>query len=245
VLFLDIRNFTTRSEALGPTGTVAFLNGIFAECDRIIRSRSGFINKFTGDGFMAVFGAPEVSRTHAKDAVDAAMELIGCLRGKAEPVEAGIGLATGEALAGTIGSEQRMEYTVIGDTVNTASRIEGLNKLFGTPVLASGKVLERIQGNDLQQRYLGAFILKGKHKSVEVYGIRAVEDTPPIECWSPDFDRAVNAYFSGNFSEAGELFSLLGNAYPHDRAVQWYLRRCRERREHPAPWEGVERMNEK
>lgn len=138
VMFFDIRNFTTLSEKLGPVKSVSLLNEIFSRCDEIIRTEGGFINKFTGDGFMAVFGAPIPSESHPVQAVRAALAI---LSGIIE-VDVGIGIASGDALAGTIGSAQRKEYTVIGDTVNTASRVEGLCKVFGSHLVVTKQTFE-------------------------------------------------------------------------------------------------------
>lgn len=248
VLFLDIRNFTSRSEELGPERTVAFLNEIFTDCDAIIRNRGGFINKFTGDGFMAVFGAPEQTETHPCDAVLAAADMERILSVRDTPVRVGIGIASGIALAGTIGSSSRMEYTVIGDTVNTASRIEGLSKFFGTSILISGATREKLDLSNLDARYFGCFILKGKEKPVKIWGVRsktAENRDRRTECWSGDFSDAIDSYFSGDFCTAEQLFGTLAQKYSADPAVRWFLGRSKARVHSGDDWDGIERLSEK
>jgi len=250
VLFLDVRNFTARSERLGPEGTVAFLNGLFESCDAVVRETGGFINKFTGDGFMAVFGAPEKNETHPEDAVRAALRIQARLTG----VEVGIGVASGRAMAGTIGSERRMEYTVIGDTVNTASRVESLCKLFGAEIMVTGETFARLSSFGGESRFLGKVLLKGKERPVAIHELRSERvgeyaNLPPTtkrKCWDADFARAVESYFQASFAEAGRAFDALAAAYPDDGAVAWYRARSAERlATAELDWDGVERMASK
>jgi class 3 adenylate cyclase len=241
VLFLDVRNFTARSERLGPIETVRFLNGLFESCDSIVREEGGFINKFTGDGFMAVFGAPVRNATHPADAVRAARRILE----KLDDVSVGIGIATGQALAGTIGSERRMEYTVIGDTVNTASRVEGLCKIFGAELMVTGETFGRSVNVAGDSRYLGKVRLKGKERAIDIYELRNGNEKSG-ECWNGEFERAISAYYRGNFDEAGNAFAALAERYPDDRAISWYGARCAERATgNAAAWDGVEQMTSK
>jgi class 3 adenylate cyclase len=239
VLFLDIRGFTALSERLGPTETVRFLNGVFTACETVVHGEGGFINKFTGDGFMAVFGAPTGTDTHPGDAVRAARRIVAELA----DVPVGIGIATGPALAGTIGSESRLEYTVIGDTVNTAARIEGLCKVFGASILATGATVEHSGEAVGESRFLGTLRLKGKSSSIRAYEI--LEGNAPYGAeYLSRFDGAIAAYFSGNFGEAERAFVGLARDNPSDEAGAWYLARARERlaSDDSAPWDGVEQM---
>lgn len=239
VLFLDIRGFTALSERLGPTETVRFLNGVFTACETVVHQEGGFVNKFTGDGFMAVFGAPTGNDSHPGDAVRAARRIVAELA----DVPVGIGIATGPALAGTIGSESRLEYTVIGDTVNTASRIEGLCKVFGASILASGSTVEHAGEAVGESRYLGTLRLKGKSASIRAYEIREGKAPCGAEYLSR-FDGAIRAYFSGDFTEAERAFSGLVRDNPADDAASWYLARSRERLQSgdTPRWDGVEQM---
>ncbi|HNY22355.1 MAG TPA: adenylate/guanylate cyclase domain-containing protein [Treponemataceae bacterium] len=239
VLFLDIRNFTALSERLGPTETVSFLNGVFTACETVVREEGGFINKFTGDGFMAVFGAPKDSATHREDAVRAATRIAGDL----SHVPLGMGIASGPALAGTIGSQERLEYTVIGDTVNTASRIEGLCKLFGATIVVSGETLSGCGNVTYGERFLGTLRLKGKAGAIDVHEIFTETDRFP-DSYLVRFNDAVAAHFNGEFRNAESAFACLAAERTDDPAAAWYLSRARERAASAvtAPWDGVEQL---
>jgi class 3 adenylate cyclase len=239
VFFLDIRNFTARSERLGPTETVKFLNGVFSTCEAVVRQEGGFINKFTGDGFMAVFGAPKDCATHREAAVRAAMRIAADL----PDVPLGIGISSGPALAGTIGSLERLEYTVIGDTVNTASRIEGLCKMFGATIVASGETLSGCARIPYGTRSLGTVRLKGKERAIDIHEIFTTMDRYP-ESYLGRFEGAIATYFRGDFRSAESQFAEVAGERPDDAAARWYLSRARERVASPeAPdWDGVEQL---
>ncbi len=178
VLFSDIRNFTTLSERFDAEEVVTMLNEYFSLMIDPIFKYEGTLDKFIGDAIMAVFGAPVAHDDDAERAVRAAMEMRSALRhynrlraqrGE-QPIETGIGIALGDAISGNIGSEQRMDYTVIGDTVNVASRLEGLSKNYETKVLVNegiyNAVKDRIPCVDL-----GLAHVKGKEGDVHVYGV--------------------------------------------------------------------------
>jgi adenylate cyclase len=174
VMFLDIRNFTTFSESRTPQEVVAYLNSLFDFMINIVNRNHGIINKFLGDGFMAVFGAPFSNGLDSCNAVNASKEILQKLKEEIEagsilPTTVGIGLHTGNAVTGNIGSIQRKEYTIIGDVVNLASRIESLNKQFNSQFLISGTVKEAIgdAGNDAVS--LGEVIVKGRAEPVEIF----------------------------------------------------------------------------
>jgi adenylate cyclase len=173
-MFLDIRNFTTFSESRTPQEVVAYLNSLFDFMINIVNRNHGIINKFLGDGFMAVFGAPFSNGLDSCNAVNASKEILQKLKEEIEagsilPTTVGIGLHTGNAVTGNIGSIQRKEYTIIGDVVNLASRIESLNKQFNSQFLISGTVKEAIgdAGNDAVS--LGEVIVKGRAEPVEIF----------------------------------------------------------------------------
>jgi len=235
VLFFDIRNFTGLSEKIGPTQSVALLNDIFSRCDGIIRKEGGFINKFTGDGFMAVFGAPEISKNHEQQAVRSALSIL-----EAVDLPCGIGIASGDAVAGTIGSAKRKEYTVIGDTVNTASRIESLCKLFGSSLLISDNTMEQVKDEIPRFRFLGQIRLKGKKEPVGIFDLSSKG-----ACYDDSFLTAVFCYYRSDFSSAIEQFTMLQKMYPEDKAIAWFISRCTARKKSTVPWDGIELMTEK
>jgi class 3 adenylate cyclase/CHASE2 domain-containing sensor protein len=180
VLFADIRNFTTRSETLPPEGVISLLNRYFEEVTAVIHQHGGTIDKFLGDGVMAFFGAPKDLGNPSVPAFAAARELLAKVDTLNQvlaaegltPIEIGIGLHSGEAVVGHIGSTARHEYTAIGDTVNVASRLEGVTKEVGFPLVCSRAVADAIGGDGADGlRALGARPIKG-HQPVEVFGWR-------------------------------------------------------------------------
>lgn len=174
VMFCDIRGFTSLSETMPPPELVSLLNEYFTGLEKCIRAHGGVINKYIGDAVMALFGAPVPSAHHARDAFAAAQDMRRELslmnRGFAARglprLRFGISLHSGPVLAGNIGAASRMEYTVIGDTVNTASRIEGLCKLYGRDLLVSGST-ERLLGGGLE--FVDEADIRGRKGKVRLY----------------------------------------------------------------------------
>lgn len=178
VLFADIRGFTTIAEALTPEAVVTLLNEYFAAVEPAIQARGGWINKFGGDSLLAVFGTPVNYPDHARRAVQAALDMRAALavfnrRREASgqpPLAVGMGLHTGPLVAGNVGSPTRMEYTVIGDIVNAASRIDGLNKDWHTDILLSADTF-RAAGGDFPARAMPPVALKGKTQTIAVFAL--------------------------------------------------------------------------
>lgn len=173
VMMIDIRNFSGLSEQLGTEEVVAFLNAYFGELIEVIFRNHGTLDKFLGDGLMVVFGAPLPDPDHAWSATQAALEVLDCVaemsaryeREKGFTVRVGIGLHTGEAIVGNIGSEQRMEYTAIGAAVNLAFRMEALTKQFKVPVVMGATVFESIRDR-IASVSLGEATVNGKPMEV-------------------------------------------------------------------------------
>jgi adenylate cyclase len=173
-MFLDIRNFTAFSENRSPEQVVDYLNLVFDSTIDAVVGRHGIVNKFLGDGFMAVFGAPIAEGNASAAAVEAALDILARLdrlvgEGKIPPTQVGIGLHAGEAVVGNIGSAQRKEYTVIGDVVNVASRIEALNKQLGTQVLASEEVWTACGRADLRAVARDPISIRGRVQQVRIW----------------------------------------------------------------------------
>lgn len=177
VLFLDIRNFTKFSEKRTPEEVFQFLNRLFTFVIEIIHSNNGIINKFLGDGLMAVFGAPIDSDHHKLESVQAALTVLSAIEdriqsGELPPLKVGIGIHSGEAMTGNVGSEKRMEYTIIGDVVNVASRLEQATKSAGTRLLVSSEVYEGITGKAQQSlTHRGQLKVRGRDEALPVYGM--------------------------------------------------------------------------
>jgi class 3 adenylate cyclase len=178
VLFADIRGFTTIAEGLAPADVVALLNEYFQEMVDEIFRWEGILDKFIGDGICAVFGPPLAGGDAARRAVQCAQGMLrrleGLNRARASRGEAalriGIGVHTGRLIAGNVGSPVRMEYTHIGDTVNTASRLEGLTKDLGSPIVLSEATALRA-GEDLSLRDLGPVAVRGKPDPVRLFAV--------------------------------------------------------------------------
>ncbi len=182
VLFADIRGFTTMSEQLSAQQVSEILNEYFTEMEPIITQYNGVINKFIGDAVMAIFGEPIQDKNHAQNAVRCAWEMLQKVKelqkkwaGEGKPkIEIGIGINTGEVFVGNIGSVNRMEYTVIGDTVNLASRLESYNKIYKTKLLISPTTFEEVKGftdvikiSDVQ--------IRGKANKMDIYEVLKVK----------------------------------------------------------------------
>jgi adenylate cyclase len=176
VMFLDIRNFTTFAEKRAPEDVVTYLESLFEFMIEIVNRHHGVVNKFLGDGFMAVFGAPLSEGSDCLNGVAAAKEILSRVReevdrGNVLPTRVGIGLHAGEAVTGSIGSSLRKEYAVIGDVVNLASRIESLNKEFGSQLLISDMVWQTI-GHEIKEAIpMGQVHVKGRQEAIQIYQI--------------------------------------------------------------------------
>ncbi|MEO0293901.1 MAG: adenylate/guanylate cyclase domain-containing protein [candidate division WOR-3 bacterium] len=178
VLFCDLRDFTPRAEMESPESIVEVLNIYFEEMSEAIFSYGGMVDKYLGDGIMALFGVPIFNPGHADKAVSCAIEMQNriyslnqkeILKGK-PPLEIGIGINSGESIVGNVGSANRVEYTAIGDVVNTAARIEPLNKMYKTKILISEKTKNKLQGN-YKIDFVGKVQLKGKTESIGIYSV--------------------------------------------------------------------------
>ena len=183
-LFLDIRGFTSSSEAMDARDVVSFLNDYFERCSIVISEEKGHINKYTGDGFFAIFGAPETLGNHTSLAFNAAckiLELTGRFILEGKPMEVGIGLHTGRAILGNIGSQTKIEYTAVGDTINTAARFQEFTKIFHEfPIIMSRDAWDEMVGHPYHHeiRNLGMQKIRGKKEKLEAFGFKNLEDHP-------------------------------------------------------------------
>ena len=174
VMFMDIRDFTPLVENKSPEEIVAFQNVVFAEAAEVVNRNHGIINQFLGDGFMATFGTPLATGRDCGNAVAAARELVAGIRslsdaGRIPPITIGIGLHAGEAVSGNIGSTLRKQYSITGNVVILASRIEQLNKDYGSQILVSGEVLAAAGEQERGHQSLGPVHVKGRKEPIEIY----------------------------------------------------------------------------
>ena len=173
VLFLDIREFTGNARARPPEQVMGWLDARLAALVEVVDAHNGFVNKFTGDGFMALFGGPIDDPQAVPHAVAAARAMLAVAEHQNTesdwPLRIGIGLHVGPAVAGTVGSNRRKEYTVIGDTVNLASRLEALNKEYGSQVLMSQQVFDAAGDATAGAEPLGAVAVRGYPEPMSVW----------------------------------------------------------------------------
>lgn len=188
VMFADIRGFTSMSEELSPAEVVELLNNYFEEMVQEITTTNGIPDKFLGDGLLAVWGVPKADIDHAVKACISAISMLDRLdfinrerRNKQLPIiEIGIGIHSGSVIAGNIGSRKKMEYTVIGDTVNTSSRLEGLTKTLGSPLLISGEVYDALPEHlKAKFEFTLSRQLRGKQKETRIYLYKPAAQTKP------------------------------------------------------------------
>jgi adenylate cyclase len=248
ILFSDIRGFTTISEQMSAVQLGAFMNRYLTAMSREILAQQGTVDKFIGDAIMAIWGAPLEDAGHAGHSVRAAMGMVTSLKAL-QPAweqeglprfEIGIGINTGVASVGNFGSEERFDYTVIGDNVNLASRLEGLTKLYGVSIIISEATREAV-GPRFFCRRLDRVRVKGKEQPVTIYEpLLAGDPHVALRDETERFERALDCYFDRQFAKAAEILAGLQAAGPQ-RLYAYYLERISGFLNHPPPtdWDGV------
>ena len=248
--FSDIVGFTSISEGLDPTELVQHLAEYLDAMTSVLRDHDGTIDKFMGDGILAFFNAPNEVQAHAAQACRAALAAHGRLlalrpqwEAAGKPVfRARIGLHTGEVLVGNIGTPDRFAYTVIGDAVNLASRLEALNKVYGTSILASEEVMQ-VAGPGFEWRRLDRVAVVGRHAGtlvVELLGERGNVPSTVLHARSL-YEEALEAYFERRFAEAAAGFRAAAALLPGNHAAEAMARRA-DTYQHLPPavtWDGV------
>ena len=256
VYFSDIRGFTAFSEGMAPEALVGLLNEYLSEMSAIVERNGGYVDKYVGDAVMAVWGAPVPVPDHARRACTAALEMRDRLRvlrpaWKARfgvEIRAGAGLNTGPMVAGNVGSRQKTNYTVLGDAVNLASRLEGATKLYGVEILV-GDGTRTAAGEAVVTRLVDVLQVKGRTQGVAVHelvGLAGGLDERQREALDR-WDRAMAAYRARRFDEARETFEAYLRDHPEDGPARLHLGRCRELMASPPPpgWDGVYVLHEK
>jgi adenylate cyclase len=251
VLFSDIRGFTTMSERLGPRETVAMLNDYFTDMVDVVFAHNGILDKYIGDMIMAVFGSVRSTTDDAANAVKVGSRMMMALRelnlrrgiAGQEAIRIGIGISTGDVVAGSIGSPKRLEYTVIGDRVNLAERLQNANKYYGTGVLICETTAARLSV-PVRMRELDLIRVRGMQRPVslsEVLEHHTTDTFPHMDEVIFAFAEAVAHYRDRNWDQAIRLFSEVLRANPADRPSSLYLDRCEIYRKTPPPenWDGV------
>ncbi|MCM2282552.1 MAG: CHASE2 domain-containing protein [Bdellovibrionaceae bacterium] len=255
VMFSDVRGFTTISEKLDPRALSDLLNSYLTPMTNLVFANKGTLDKYMGDAIMAFWGAPIHFGDHAQHAARCALQMLDKLRelqaeyrAKGLPeIDIGIGLNTGEMSVGNMGSDTVRSYTVMGDAVNLGSRLEGINKQYGTRIIVSEFTYQAIKSGFVC-REVDWVRVKGKAQPVRIFELVA-EKTVPSETRTllDTFQKGFEAYHQKAWDEAIEHFTAALNLKPDDEPSQLYLERCQEYKQSPPPedWDGVCTMTTK
>lgn len=247
VLFSDVEGFSAISEGMRPEALVHTMNVYLGAMTELIEAHGGFVDKYIGDAIVAVFGAPLDDSDHALNAVRAALacrDRLASLQGElglpeGRRLKARIGISTGPALVGNIGSQRRFNYTVMGDTVNLAARLESANKQYGSAVLASYDTVSAC-GDRIAFREIDRVQVKGRLQASALFEPMAGEGTLSGEraAFATAYGLALADYRAGRFAEATERFAALAETDPVSATM---AERCRRflREPPPEPWQGV------
>jgi two-component system sensor histidine kinase ChiS len=231
VLFLDVRSFTELSEFLSPLECFEFINEYVSYLEPGITKNSGFIDKYIGDAIMALF--PD----NPDDAIKAAIHMLVSLRDYnfqrfvkyQRPIRIGIGINTGSVVIGAIGYYDRLECTVVSDAVNVASRIEKLNKIFGTHLLISENSFLTLKNpNQFHYRSLGAIKILGKRQEISIYEIFDMDSTESVaikEQTKLEFNQAISLYQAGDMLIANRIFKKIFNLNRHDLPAKFFVKK--------------------
>jgi len=255
IFFSDIRGFTSISERIEPEELVHLLNEYLTEMTSIIIKDQGLVDKYMGDAIMAFWGAPLDLPEHAKIACSSSIEMVEKLNElKKKWIEEGIpsfdigiGLNSGNAIVGNMGSTTRFDYTAMGDNVNLASRMEGLNKLYGTNIIITEKTYKIVK-NDFEIRKLDAVKVKGKKKPILIYEL--LSDKGKLSEKHKDFiklyEKGLELYFNKKWNPAIKSFKS-ALKIDNDTACNELIKRCQDFIKNPPPkdWDGVWEMKTK
>lgn len=255
VLFSDIRGFTTLSERMSPEALASFINEYLSPMTAIVFEEKGTLDKYIGDALMAFWNAPLDVPDHALRACRAAVKMLEKLdalkktwRDQGLPeLEIGVGVNTGPMVVGNMGSDVRVDYTVLGDAVNLGSRLEGTNKEYDTRIIISEFTWQHVK-NDVVCRRLGAVRVKGKRLPVAIYELRGIgrpsaSEGPVIAL----FEEALALFTTRKFEEAGVKFREVLQAWPTDMSTRRYLAQIETFKAQPPPndWDGVASLTTK
>ncbi len=234
IMFCDIREFTTLSENLTPRENFLFLNSYLERIGPIIRQFGGFIDKYVGDGIMALFPGTADTAVKAAIQIQEQIKIYNKHRQSCgyNSIQLGIGIHTGSMMLGTIGENERMDSTVISDAVNLCARIESLTKDYGLLIAMSECTWEAVTDKEfLEERYIGQILVKGKKEPVPIYELFNTDDPETLEAKRQsraDFYKALASFTSGAYEEARTGFLRLLEIMPQDKTSQVYLQRINE-----------------
>ncbi|HNX74182.1 MAG TPA: adenylate/guanylate cyclase domain-containing protein [Candidatus Rifleibacterium sp.] len=257
LMFTDISDFSSITERVTPHELMQQLSEYFDCIAAIIHQHGGTIDKYIGDSVMAFWGAPARDSRQAEHACSASLDIENAIRKlnarwqkeNKDPLKTRIGINTGISLIGNFGSSDRFNYTAVGDSVNLASRLEGLNKLYGSEIIVSESTIAGA-GRSFIFRPLDLVAVKGRQKSVRIFQLlgktsdTAAEEFIKIQKLS---EKALSSYLNRQWREAYEQFQQILEILPEDSAAEMYLTRCRELHDRPPgpDWDGIFRVQHK
>ncbi len=250
VLFSDIRGFTPLSETIPPEKLTRLLNLYLTTMTDCVFDHGGMLDKYVGDELMALFGAPLKTESHVLDACLCALDMIQKLdfvrhawaKENVDHLNIGIGIHTGDMIVGNMGSERIFDYTVIGDSVNLGSRLEGTNKIYGTHIIISEDVYTQVQGQ-LQCREMDMIRVRGKQKPIRIYEVLGKTISDDQKDLLEQFQKGLSLYRSMQWKGAMHVFEQ----FPYDGPSKAFLTRCQIYAQTPPPsnWDGVFTITEK
>ncbi|MCW8838107.1 MAG: adenylate/guanylate cyclase domain-containing protein [Thiovulaceae bacterium] len=244
ILFSDIRGFTTLSESMEPEELIEVLNRYFTPMTQSVLENGGMLDKYIGDAVMAFYNAPVDVKNHAEASCLSALSMIErlnelntqLLKEGYKPIRIGIGINTAEVIVGNIGSDAKKDYTVIGDGVNLASRVEGLTKNYSVEILITEFTVAQL-GKGFLYREIEPVKVKGKDEAVLLYELMKMNETNIDK--KVLYDEALTVYKKENFEKAEKLFMRLINEFDDD-VSNYFLKQVEEKH----PW-GVHKMTTK
>jgi len=247
VLFSDVRGFTTLSEELGPKKLVAIINDYLGPMTDIVMEQEGTLDKYIGDALMAIYNAPLDVENHAGKAVQSSIDMfhsldqlnIGFKQVYGVELAIGIGLHTGQAIVGNMGSAKRFDYTAMGDTVNLGARLEGQTKTYGVEIIVSDSTCELLDESFLV-RQLDRIKVKGKTQAVTIYQV-FLEYNETNQLVKQRFESALNDYFNDEFGKAKQSLENILVDYPNDGPSKLFIQRSEQYLQSPPDkdWGGV------
>lgn len=258
IFFSDIRSFTNLSEGMSPSRLTNFLNKYFTRMTNIVLERRGVVDKYIGDAIMAFWGAPIGNEEHALDAVLASLDMVESLsdlneknRKEGDPdINIGIGMNTGVVTVGNIGSDARLDYTIMGDAVNLASRLEGQTKTYKVKIIISESTknklgTENIEKHKILIREIDKITVKGRTKPVVIFEVVTRVGEKKVRLILDDFNHLRSAYYEGKWADSILLAEKILNKVD-DGPTKVLMDRCRDFIEHePEEWVGVYEMKSK
>lgn len=261
ILFSDIANFTTISESYPAEKLVQHLYEYFDEMTTIISEHNGTVDKYIGDSIMAFWGSPQQDNHHY---LNCCLSALLCQRRlidlnkkwayeKKPTFTTRIGIHTGDVIVGNMGSSERMNYTLIGDSVNLASRLEGTNKIYGTSIIVSDTTVKQLYEHAVV-RPLDIVAVKGKNEGITIYELIALKNSDPVVLptdnqlkFCEEFSKAFRYYLEQRWDESLKIFKELQLTYGKDQPCEMYISRCKAFKENPPPadWDGVFHLDKK